>query len=352
MRLLKIYAGVCFTVLAILGATPRNVNATESRAESPENVALNFKPARLISANKPIRQNAGSTTGWATVDFAIGTDGLPYDLEIVFSTGNKTLEKIVLDYVGETKWAPATANGIPVISRRRMTPTYAFDNPNPIRASISAAFKKLTAEIDSISEKEANNYLQIITTAEHKNSAESILQYLSELEIAKKWGTLLDQNAALSKALSGGERPFKELTKQIYDYVLIERFRVKINLGRYGDALSISEDITNKKLDSKVRKAVLEDVEKIKEMQRSNRQFDASLRLNDYGREHLYFLRGKHFAVVKGMSSIREMTLECDHAFYILDTDQNWIYHIQKDAKNCGLEVIGAANAEIVIREM
>ena len=101
--------------------------------ETKEDVEIaTFVPPERVELklpNYPMNQRQTHGEGWVFVQFMVGTDGKPYEIEVVDSMGSRSFERAAVKSVERWKYKPATYNGTPVDSSEITKIRFHIDPP-------------------------------------------------------------------------------------------------------------------------------------------------------------------------------------------------------------------------------
>lgn len=75
----------------------------------------------------PVYSNLHKQEGDVTLHYKIDTMGIPFDIQVIQSSGYKALDRSAVEYIRNHRFLPASLDGTPVISERE--DTFAFIRP-------------------------------------------------------------------------------------------------------------------------------------------------------------------------------------------------------------------------------
>ena len=123
--------------------------------------------------------NASRLEGWVFMNYVVGTDGLPKDIEVVDRSAKGYNLKVAADYVKNYRFNPATFNGKPVESTKTLffTHTISFygTNNEGITLGFSNRYEKAEQFIRAKQLDKAKQALDEITESNSKNLTEQAL---------------------------------------------------------------------------------------------------------------------------------------------------------------------------------
>jgi TonB family protein len=86
----------------------------------PNSASRSSNPYQKFGVAYPPEAALACAEGRTVADVVIGADGIPTDVILVQSSGNADLDAATKEQWLKSKWKPATINGQPVPSRKRM----------------------------------------------------------------------------------------------------------------------------------------------------------------------------------------------------------------------------------------
>ena len=90
-----------------------------ANTESPDTARLiassiAAEPIERIAPKFPKREAKRGNEGWTQVSFVVGTDGKPYDVSVINSSGSRYFDRASIDAVKQWQYSPASVNGQPI----------------------------------------------------------------------------------------------------------------------------------------------------------------------------------------------------------------------------------------------
>jgi TonB family protein len=140
--------------------------------------------------------------GWVELAFMVDTNGKPFEVTVIRSTGNPTFEKVAVKSIEHSKFEPGKLNGAPVESGFEMK--YRFLNPPPHQSSganpaFVKSYKTLIAAVNSGDQAVADEAMQKLTIT---NLYEDAYFGIATYEYASKYGDEGQQLEGLRRAIA------------------------------------------------------------------------------------------------------------------------------------------------------
>jgi TonB family protein len=201
--------------------------------------ARSYVPAKAIERKAPRfprDELASGQEGWVEVGYCIDGNGVPQNITVLDSTGNKHFEREAVRAAGNWKFEPALFGDKPSWqSNNRSLITFAIDtSQRGASRSLARKYKKLGKLIDENKLMEADAFFLDLIDSERLNLYEIAMIWSQRVRYEAKKGDFLKLDLALHRATASDGRWIEE---ENYARLLDIRVKVEIQLGNYAQVL-------------------------------------------------------------------------------------------------------------------
>ncbi|MEJ0008625.1 MAG: energy transducer TonB [Steroidobacteraceae bacterium] len=140
--------------------------------------------------------------GWAQLDFMVDTNGKPYEVIIVRSTGDKNFETAAIGSLEASTFEPAMLDGKPVESEFAIKFVFGGGRPSQFagaKGDFAESYKKFTAAVGAGERVTADATMKRLVVT---NLYEDAYYGLAQYNYVAKWGTRQEQLEGVRGALA------------------------------------------------------------------------------------------------------------------------------------------------------
>jgi len=130
----------------LIFAAPLGWGDSQSASEKPVDVSAYSPPVitKTVNAKYPARARAHGIEGWVQLHYMVDPSGNTYDIEIVDSNGDRSIERAAIKAARKYKYQPAEYQGEPIDASASARITFAMADSGKIWSQqFAALFNKL-----------------------------------------------------------------------------------------------------------------------------------------------------------------------------------------------------------------
>lgn len=303
------------------------------------------------SRNLSVRVSRGE--GWVQFLADIDAAGNAVDLRVVRASGNSAQVRFVLEAAARWRWRPAMSDGTPVpgtaLHLVRFSPREAI--VGKADTAMARGFSAVVEAVEAGDRAAAEAQLQIMQAKSERNSAEYSLMKIGEALVQRRWGTPLEEFAALQDAMAGGGAAFAGLPAAYHRSAKMDEFRLLLALGRYADARLAGEAAIRLGPDAATVARLERALARVAAIENSAEPFRMQIQLGPTGLESVNLLR-RQFVIVSGIESL-SARLYCREGMLRLPAPllAGTEFRIDDAATGCRLHLDGPPRGLVSIEE-
>ncbi len=316
---------------------PRGADA----AQVPVDVFHEAKRKSAPAPEYPTDARYGGSEGWVNLRFMVDKDGLPYEMFVKQSNGNKDFDKAALRSVRRWTFEPASLNGQPVDSVIEIKIIFRLtDHANGARPNFVTAYRSLYAAIaknDRAAADLAMSKLQVDNLYEDAHFGLAYYAY------AHKWGTPSEEITGLRRAIAS-EQSARYLPKDVFAKALTALFILEFQSYDFAAAMCTWQLLEKAQTDEKVLAGFAPAVQQMNTLHADAASYKVAGEIID-GRWDFDLFK-KHFQIVVLTGAISEIKLRCDKSFVSFKFDPELQYKVADKFGRCSIELIGDPNTK------
>jgi len=276
------------------------------------------------------------TEGWVRLGFMVDPKGKPFEITVIRSTGNKTLEEVAKKAIEQSTFEPGSLNGKPIESGYELN--YVFLNSRgashegTTRGFIDAyeALMRAVRAGDRTAADLAMKKLEI------SDLFEDALVGFATYNYATKWGDNLQQLAGLRRAIAG--RSY--LPVDVFRSALLACFELEVSAHEYGEALDTWSQLEKTNIDKSTAARLRGIVDHVEKLRFDNTSYALSGEMTD-GTWYLHLFK-RHFRALVSEGYISQVKLRCDKNYLFFAFDPKLNYEVSGKDGDCSIEFVGA----------
>jgi TonB family protein len=300
--------------LALLLAAPligaNTVAADRPAASDPVHIELFRapKPLNLALPAYPETEQKTGGEGWVLVNFMVDTQGKPYEVAVVESSGNLMFEAAAVDGVGQWTFEPAMLGNQPTDASMDYKINFVMTTPaTGARVAFVKAYRRLRQKIEQGDRAGADADLAVL---EVRNLYEDSFKALALYLYHSKWGTETQQLADLRRAVAGEKRPIY-LPRDTFGALLHDMLLLQVKTNDYASALVTWELL--KGVSKKRATAWQSTIDQIEVLRKDDKAFRMSGRVEHPSWQTRLLKSRFELAVLSG--KVAEIKLRCDKQY-------------------------------------
>ncbi|MFT3906983.1 MAG: energy transducer TonB [Steroidobacteraceae bacterium] len=334
----------------ITSSTPvsSTIEASETLAAASLELYQGPRVKKFPAVKYPSDQAWSRNEGWVTLSMMISSKGEPYEVGILDSTGNKSLEQTALKATSGMVFAPASFEGKPVESSYVYRFRYEMYGRRTATPEFAAAYLAVAEAVKSTDRARADTAMAALKALKISNLYEDALFGIATYNYAAAWGNDMQQLNGLNRALSGGVDQ-RYLPDELYRLAVQACFQVQIHAHLFLEALDTWKRMQKAGFEPAVLEAYKPTVAKIEALHDDAVPFDIDGTLEN-GRWHLKLLRHS-FSVVVSEGRIDEVKLRCEKKYVYFAFDQSQSYKVSDKFGQCMIDLEGAPDTRFTFTQ-
>jgi len=313
--------------------------ARNARGDVPLDVVAYTPPKRLegSSLEYPRVARQMGNEGWVNVAFMVDTAGVPYEIAVTDSTGDRHFEQAALDAARDLRFEPASLGGRPVEAGFSMKFSFSLTGPGGGAREVFA--KKYRALSNAIGKQDRARAEDILASMKVANLYEDAYLGPAWFNYYRVWGTPAQQLDALQRAVAF-EDDARYLPEDAFRRVLESIFMLAGSTNDFAQALAAWRKLEKLGVPPEKEAQLRSMVGEIESLRADDRSFVVE---GDFGERTSWFisLLKKRFRIVVDEGELTEIKLRCDKRYVLFPYDPGLEYRILDDYGDCGMELIG-----------
>jgi TonB family protein len=292
------------------------------------------KPVDLPLPQYPMGQFLDGVEGWVHVNFMVDTQGKPYEVAVVESSGNDVFDKLAISTVEKWKFTPAMLGNQPTDASEDYKINFTMPVPaTGARIDFVRAYRALGQAIDAGDQASAADQLQKL---EVRNLYEDVFKALASYNYHVKWGKPNEQLADLRRALAHESRP-RYLPKRDFVAVLNGMLMLQVQAQDYGSALDTFDRL--QRFSRSSAKDWQPSIDKIEALRKSADPVRIHSEMTSHSWHHRLFK--DHFQIAVASGKVSDIKLRCKKAYVFFHYQPGVQYKVESRSGNCWMELIG-----------
>lgn len=340
MKTQRCHGGMGLVVLSCLATVAHAAEQADAAPVgiAPVNIEL-FKgptPAKLSRPIYPNVEYAQRHEGWVQMHLMVDPQGKPYAIAVVDSSGNEMFERAAVQVIKDWTFHPAMLGDQPVDAGFNYKLTFTLRDPSEGASSqFVRVYKRMLKAIDAGDQAGADAELAKLQV---NNLYEDAYNNVARYHYHLKWGTEVQQLAALKRAVAGENLP-RYLPSDMFISAVRSLLTLQLRAKDFAGALKTWETLQ--------KCAPKEDVDKFKPVLarvEALRTRDTSYSVDgeiDKGTSWFYTLFKNRFQIAVSSGTVAEIKLRCDKKYVFFRYEPDVQYRISDRYGSCALELVG-----------
>lgn len=313
---------------------------------------FSFSPPKRIKVAPPTyprNYRSSGREGWVTVSMMVDTQGEPYDLRVIGSSGDALFEKAALRTMPKWRFHPAVLDSNNVDAAVCHSITFALTGEVGASRSYVKRYKKLSKAIQSGDRARSKELLKVLESYA-RSLYEQAYFHLGSYLYESKWGTDGRAYRALHRATfldnSQGFLPEETLLS-----LLVSRLNHELNSSRFALAKVTAKDLLDRELDEDLRKQITATLFEIEQLVSAKGVIVHAGRIDD-GNNSTHRLLRPQFKFRNVAGDIAELRLHCDKGYVGFTYDETLSYSVNPSYRECILTTIGTPGTTFDLVEL
>jgi TonB family protein len=341
MRML-LAALACAISMAVSGSSGAQDSAepkSEATAQQPTAIQLFTAPQLKRIDMEPFPTSESGKEGWVELAFMVDTNGKPFEVTVVRSTGNATFDKVAMRSMERSKFEPGRLGAQPVESGFEMK--YLFSNPamqhhpgaNP---GFIKTYRAVTAAVDRGDQAAADLAMQKLKIT---NLYEDAYFGLASYQYASRFGDEWQQLESLRRAIAR-EDYARYLPHDLFRFALFSCLQLELKTHQYAEGLATWKRLKKAGLDKDTAARVEAAVAKLEKIRTDDSAYEVVGQISE--KNWYLHLFKRHFQAVVSEGYLSEVRLRCDTRHWFFPFDSALQYEVTGKDGQCSIELLGA----------
>jgi TonB family protein len=333
---------VCHPVLSneAAGAQP----AALSTERTPIEVFHGPRPKHIVAAQYPVEDRREGGEGWVKLGFMVDTQGKPFEITVLDSAGDRSLERVAIRSLGESTFEPGTFNGQPTESGSEMTYKFMLSGRKGAQPEFIAGYKSLLKAVAATDRPAADTAMGKLRVT---NLYEDAYFGLARYTYARAWGTDVEQLAALRRAVENDGGEIEYLPKAVYRSALAGLFQLEIKTHEYAEAVATWHRLQKVRVDPALEAKIKPVLAQLDALRSDNQEYGVSGSMPS-GSWNLQLFK-RHFRIQVDDGYISQVKLRCDRHYLYFAFDPQLQYSVNGNYGSCWMELLGAPGSKFTL---
>ncbi len=311
-----------------------------------------YVPPKVTKTTNPYYPNRPEQLGIegsVELNMMVDTDGKPFEVAVVNSTGSKEFEASALSVLRKWKFEPAKSEGKPIIGSTKVLMRFLIGGPVHASKEFIDAYKEFFDGIKSQPKEDAAALLEKLKASGGNNRYEAAFLSLANYLYANKYGNSLEQMKYLDAALSFSRDKNDPVFLPVDEAIFARRELLKLQvknayyqeaLGTYGYFAQVGDKDSMFTFNSTVNQII--------DIAKSEKSYEIPMALDEGGHATIKLLKHKVYAT-EVAGKLDEFKLYCQKKFVGFPVEADFGYDIPEAWGLCSLDVIGRAGTKFKI---
>lgn len=323
----------------------------------------NYTPAKRLETEDAMRYPGtarhGGREGYVIYSVLVTPDGDTKDFSIVYSNGDKAIEKEVRKYNERSRFEPATLDGRAIESRFYFAQTfYQIGKFRGTSRRFSSDWKKFNRSLAAGNNDNALKRIQAMEKVGHRSLYEDFHLQLAWANYHLNQGDGTSAYQRLSFMASFYRRLTRIGTETIIDpsaffLPVFHAYRYAINNGLLGDANMLKEILTDIGPETNTATAVSEHFNTVAR-QFANQPLEVEIELRTWPVGSTIPAGGlilfhRRFSIEATRGNLQDVTVVCDNWQRTLTTTQYRSFTVPTGLDDCGLFILGSDATKVSV---
>ena len=313
-----------------------------SQADDDEvEVAVYSPPVPFEKANPryPRKALSRGVEGWVTMHYMVDPTGKTYDIEIVDSNGDRSLENAAVRAAAKYRYDPAKFQGQPIDAGASTRINFAIRDQNFLAKKFARLFAKFQSAAQENSQSDMKLLLSELDDLEIISFYESAMAQLMKATYAMS----VDDSEAVRQAygtalsLNKDHNFFTDAQTRSFMLALMQ---AEVATGHIRAALDTWSELDLVLTDEQLRSKLLAQTAELKSALAGNGAISVNGTINA-GYSFVYKLANPSFALSKVSGRLAETKLFCEKGRVAFPVTEDLVYRVEKDLGICTMILVG-----------
>ena len=309
-----------------------------------------YSPPELIEHSKPRYPRQALSRGiegWVTMQLMVDTKGNTYDIEVVDSNGNRSLELAAVRAAKKFKYKPAEFQGEPIDASALYRTTFVRRDHKFLSKTFTTLFNQFQTAVKESRQSDMELLISKLDEFEITTLYESTLAQLMKGVYATSIDDLEGTRRAYGAVL-GLNADFNFFTEEQARSFRLISLQAQVATGHGRAALNTWSKLEPVLSDEQLRRKLTSQMTKVQSVLEGNASISVS-GLIPACASFAYQLAKPSFALSRVVGELEEVKLYCEKGRVAFPVAEDVIYTVKKELGNCNLVVFGAPEATFEI---
>ena len=341
-------------LIAMLASSAFSINETDTDTEQEVAVETYDPPAPLEKENPKYPREAVTQgiEGWVTLHYMVSPSGSPYEIEIVDSSGNKSLEQAAKRAAKKYQYEPAQMNGSPIDAGAATRIQFQLSGGT---SGVSVKFWKLYRRFQEAAQngnlKDMEVLIAKINDLETQNLFEASIRYIAQGSYAQRINDQEGVRLAFTRALDLDEdQDGAYLTESQRPNLLVALMQAQVATQHFKDALDTWKKLALLIEDPQRKSSLQRQADQIQQFIQEGGPIEVTGRIRGHYR-YKYQLISNSFSVSSINGRLAEAQIYCDRGMKGFALEEDMSYAIPEELGECNLIIIGDPETTFTVFE-
>ena len=341
-------------LIAMLASSAFSVSEPQTDTEQDVAVETYDPPVPLEKENPRYPREAlkQGIEGWVTLHYMVSPSGSPYEVEVVDSSGNKSLERAAKRAAKKYQYEPAQMNGSPIDAGAATRIIFALSGGT---TGVSAKFWKLYRRFQKSAQNGNLKDMEVLITKindfETRDLYEASIRYIAQGSYAQLINDHEGARLAFTRALDLDEDlDGAYLTKKQRPKLLVALMQAQVATQHFKDALDTWKKLAVLIEDPQRKGRLQRQTDQIQQFIEEGGPIEVTGRIRGHYR-YKYRLIGNSFSVSSINGRLAEAQIYCDRGMKGFALEEDMSYAIPEELGECNLIIVGDPETTFTVFE-
>ena len=304
-------------------------------------VAVYSPPVPFEKANPryPRKALSRGVEGWVTMHYMVDPKGKTYDIEIVDSNGDRSLENAAVRAAEKYRYDPAKFQGQPIDAGASTRINFAIRDQKFLAKTFAKLFTKFQSAAQENSQGEMKLLLSKLDDLEITTLYESAMTQLMKAAYAMSIDDSEAVRQAYGKTLSLN-KDHSFFTEAQTNSFMLALMQAEVATGHIRAALDTWSQLDLVLTDEQLRSKLLAQTAELQSLLAGNGATSVNGKIT-VGYSFAYKLAKPSFALSKVVGRLAEVKLFCEKGRVAFPVTEDVVYRVEKDLGICTLILVG-----------